>query len=69
MKGTYGKVIKHKSKKVWLKFKKEVSVESGKVYRTNLKGVSFKVKKISNGATKVYGFINKKLKKYHPVYL
>ena len=63
LKGIYGKITKHKSKTVVLQFKKEASAKVGEVYKTNLKGVTFKVDKVNSGKTKVFGSINKKLKR------
>ena len=66
LKGVYGKITRHKSREVVLQFKKEASAKVGEVYKTNLKGVTFKVSKINSEKTKVFGELNKKLKRMPP---
>ena len=59
-KGSVATIILSENERALLVFDTEVQAIVGKVYKTDIAGLTFKVAEISPRATRVYGFFNKK---------
>ena len=57
--GLYSTIVKIKDKKALLDFGQEVNVEVGKIYKTDIKGITFNVQKVSPQKNRVIGSFNK----------